>query len=160
MKFKKSLGLLQAVLAVSLFLFACSSDVDLEALPEIAYGEVLCEQCGMIITEESHAAAYRLPDGTLKPFDDLGDMVVYHRINGEDVHLFWVHDFNSGEWMHADHAYFVATESLVTPMGHGIAAFESESEAIEFSGEYSAPVYRWNDLIAAPLSELPRHHDH
>lgn len=140
-------------------MIACAAEVDIEATPKIAYGEVICEQCGMIVSEEAQAAAYRLPDGDLRVFDDLGDMVLYHRLNNEDVHIFWVHDFQTGEWMHAPDAFFVATDDLVTPMGHGIAAFTYEAGAKYLSDEHDAPIYRWNELLADPLADLPRHLD-
>ena len=138
-------------------LIACSAEVDLSATPEVAYGEVVCEQCGMIASDEAHMTAYRLSDGLLRIFDDLGDMVLYHRLNDEDVAVFWVHDFQTGEWMHAPDAYYVATDDLVTPMGHGIAAFTYEAGAEHLAEEHGAPVYRWNDLLAGSLRELPRH---
>ena len=136
-------------------LAACSSEVDLLATPEIAYGDVVCEQCGMIISDESHAAAYRLPGGQLRIFDDLGDMVLYHQLHDEEVFLFWVHDFKTGEWLHATDAYYVATDDLNTPMAHGIAAFASEDGAAHLAEQYGAPFYQWDDLLAAPLTELP-----
>ena len=138
---------------------ACHGDVDIEAAPEIAYGEVICEQCGMIISDEAQAAAYRLADAGLRIFDDLGDMVLYHRLNGEDVYIFWVHDYQTGEWMHADDAFFVATDDLSTPMGHGIAACTYEAGAEHLSEEHGAPIYRWSELVAQPLTDLPRHID-
>ncbi len=153
---------LPLLLFTSLFVFgmgalACTtSSVDLLATPEIAYGETVCEQCGMIASDESQAAAYRLPDGQLRIFDDLGDMVLYHRLNDENVYVFWIHDYQSGEWSQAPDAYYVATDSLPTPMGHGIAAFTSVEDAEVLAREYSAPIYRWNDLLSAPLADLPR----
>jgi copper chaperone NosL len=159
MRTKLRLVLFIALILTGLSVIACSSEVDLLATPEIAYGEVICEQCGMIISEEGQAAAYRLPDGDLRIFDDLGDMVLYYRLNGEDVHIFWVHDFQTGEWMHADDAFFVATDDLNTPMGHGIAAFKYETGAEHLSEEHGAPIYRWNELVAQPLMDLPRHID-
>jgi copper chaperone NosL len=150
---------LTALILSAVVVLGCSAAVDISATPEIAYGEVICEQCGMIVSEESQAAAYRLPDGTLRIFDDLGDMVLYHRINGEDVHIFWVHDFQTGEWMHAPDAFYVATDDLVTPMGHGIAAFTFEAGAEHLAEEHGAPIYRWNDLVSDPLADLPRHID-
>ena len=142
-----------------LALIACSGEVDLLATPDIAYGEVICEQCGMIISDEGQAAAYRMADGQLRIFDDLGDMVLYHRLNDEDVHVFWVHDYQTGEWIQASDAFFVATEDLITPMGHGIAAFTYEAGAQHFAGEHGAPIYEWNDLVSGRLADLPRHVD-
>lgn len=155
----KRVGILLLMIIGALSLIACQSEVDIETTPEIAYGEVICEQCGMIVSEEAQAAAYRLPDGNLRIFNDLGDMVLYHRLNGEDVHIFWVHDYQTGEWMHAPDAFFVATEDLVTPMGHGIAAFTYEAGAEHLANEHSAPIYRWDELLEAPLADLPRHID-
>ena len=110
----------------------------------------------MIISDETHAAAYRLADGKLRIFDDLGDMVLYHRLNDEEVAVFWVHDYQTGEWIHAPVAYYVATDDLVTPMGHGIVAFTNESESAYLAGKHGAPVYRWDDLLAGPLTDLQR----
>ena len=159
MNIKLSSLVLIALIFSGLAVIACASEVDLLATPEIAYGEVICEQCGMIVSEESQAAAYRLPDGKLRIFDDLGDMVLYHRINGETVHIFWVHDYQTGEWMHAPDAFYVATDDLVTPMGHGIAAFTYGEGAEHLAEEHGAPIYRWEDLVSDPLTDLPRHTD-
>jgi len=145
------------LIITALGVIACHGDVDLESTPEIAYGEVICEQCGMIVSEEAQAAAYRLVDGGLRVFDDLGDMVLYHRLNDEDVYIFWVHDYQTEEWMHAPDAFYVATDDLVTPMGHGLAAFMYEAGAEHLASEHSAPIYRWNELLSGPLAELPRH---
>jgi copper chaperone NosL len=155
----KLTGILLLLMIGALTLIACNGDVDIEATPEIAYGEVICEQCGMIISEELHAAAYRLTDGGLRIFDDLGDMVLYHRLNGEDVYIFWVHDYQTGDWLKASDAFFVATDDLSTPMGHGIAAFTYEAGAQHLSSVHKAPIYRWNDLLADRLADLPRHID-
>ena len=54
---KLRLGFFIVLILSGLALIACSSEVDLLATPEIAYGEVICEQCGMIISEEAQAAA-------------------------------------------------------------------------------------------------------
>ena len=146
-----------ALFAFGLGTVVCSGEVDLLATPDIEYGQVICAQCGMIVSDESHAAAYRLADGDLRVFDDLGDMVLYDRLNSENVHVFWVHDFQTGDWMRAPDAYYVATDDLSTPMGHGIAAFTFEAGAEHLAGEHGAPVYRWEELRAVPLKDLPRH---
>lgn len=159
MKIKRQAAIILMLIFSSLALFACHGEVDIEATPEIAYGEVICEQCGMIVSEEAQAAAYRLADGGLRIFDDLGDMVLYHRINGEDVYIFWVHDYQTGEWIKAPNAFYVATDDLVTPMGHGIAAFTYEAGAEHLASEHQAPIYSWRELLSDPLTDLPRHVD-
>lgn len=151
-KARLKLALFLVLIIGALATVACHGDVDLESTPDIAYGEVICEQCGMIVSEEAHAAAYRLTDGGLRIFDDLGDMVLYHRLNDEPVYIFWVHDYQTGEWMHAPDAFYVATDDLNTPMGHGIAAFTYEAGAEHLAAEHGAPMYRWDDLLANRLA--------
>lgn len=153
--------LLIVLAAISVVGLACSSAVALDATPEIRVGEDICDECGMIISEEVHAAAYRLSDGEQKAFDDIGDMVVHYRLNDDDVAAFWVHDFHSIEWIRAEAAYFVASHDLVTPMGHGIAAFSDFASAEALAADINGAVHRLDDLLAQPISELPRHeHDH
>lgn len=136
---------------------ACSSSVDLDATPDFRVGEDICEQCGMIISEEAYAAAYRLNDGEQKLFDDIGDMVVHYRLNDDDVAVFWVHDFNTVEWIRAEHAFFVASHDLVTPMGHGIAAFTDRTAAEALATDLNGAVHTLDALLAQSISELPRH---
>ncbi len=148
------------VLSVAALSFACSSSIDLEATPDVRIGEDIFEECGMIISEEVYSAAYRLSDGKQKAFDDIGDMVAHYRLHDDDVAAFWVHDFNSVEWIRAEDAFFVASHNLVTPMGHGIAAFVELAPAQVLAADIDGAVHRLNELFAQPIGELPRHeHD-
>lgn len=155
---RRSLRFLSTVLlAVAVIGIACSSSVDLDATPDLRVGEDICDECGMIISEEVHAAAYRLSDGEQKLFDDIGDMVVHYGLHDHDVAAFWVHDFNSVEWIRAEDAFFVASHDLVTPMGHGIAAFGDRPSAEALADDIGGAVHRLSDLLAQPIGELPRH---
>ncbi len=119
-------------------LTACQSAVDLTQPPEIRYGEDVCDQCGMIISEPRFAAAYITADGVTRRFDDIGDMIVYHLEMGEDVAVFWVHDFETADWLRADEATLAYIEDLITPMGSGLVAFadpEAAANAIAHSGD-------------------------
>lgn len=135
---------------------ACSSSVDLDATPSLDIGQDICEQCGMIISEEAYASAYRLNNGRQKLFDDIGDMVTYHRLHREDVYVFWVHDYSSLEWIRAENAYFVASTDLVTPMGGGIAAFADRAAAESMAVERNGVIHRFDGLTAQPIEKLQR----
>lgn len=158
---------MRKILSIAVFLtlaiVACSSSVDLEATPDIRIGEDICEECGMIISEEVHSSAYRLTTGEQKSFDDIGDMVVRYRLRkGEDeIAAFWVHDFKTIEWIRAEDAFFVASYDLVTPMGHGIAAFENREDADALADDINGVVHEFQDLLAQPIFELSREsHSH
>jgi len=115
---------------LSLFLLSgCGQAADTDNPPEIAYGQDVCERCGMIISEEKFAAAYWTEGGEARRFDDIGGMLAYISEESEDVASYWVHDFANGEWIRAEEAYYVLDSQLMTPMGFGIAAFADEEQA-------------------------------
>ncbi|VAW43418.1 hypothetical protein MNBD_CHLOROFLEXI01-2856 [hydrothermal vent metagenome] len=127
-------------------LAACGRDVNLEEPPEIRYGEDICEQCGMIISEARYAASYVTTDGNVRLFDDVGGMLVYDLNNQEDVHVYWTHDLNTEEWIKADEAIYVLNDELATPMGWGLATFANTIDAERFIAENGGALTTWGDL--------------
>jgi len=144
------LGLVLGLL-LTLALTACSS-AETSGPPEIQYGRDICVQCGMIINEEKYAAAYTLGNGTERLFGDLGDLIRFQRMTGEliDPERTWVHDVETVEWVGVTNAYFVATLSVRTPMGHGIVALSDEGRANTFASEVDGEVIRWDVVFALP----------
>ncbi len=101
----------------------------------------------MTISEPRFAAAYRLPDGSVRKFDDLGDLLAYGRRAGERPSgAVWVHDYATDGWVAAAEAWFVRVPGLTSPMGHGIAAFAGEGAAADFARARGGRVRRWPDL--------------
>jgi len=117
----------------------CRSAPDPLAPPEIVYGEDVCDQCGMIIMEARFAAAMvvegeRGPESRI--FDDIGEMVAYGREHPDVVvRASYVHDHDTLEWLDAHEAHLVHASELVTPMGHGLAAFADPERAVAFAAE-------------------------
>ncbi len=146
---------LPILLALTLILGACSSGDGTSGPPEIDYGREICLQCGMIISETRYAAAYRLPDGTERTFDDLGGLLVYGHEHGElsDADV-WVHDVETEAWVRAERAWYVMTRTRRTPMGYGIVAFADRSRAEALAAEVGTEAVPWPDLLAIPLDEL------
>jgi nitrous oxide reductase accessory protein NosL len=65
---------LYPILVLALALAACGGAPGAEPTPPtIHYGEDICDICGMIISEERHAASYVTEDGVGHAFDDIGD---------------------------------------------------------------------------------------
>ncbi len=134
---------------------ACARQEPTSGPPEIAYGRDICVQCGMIISEPRFATAYRLPDGTVEKFDDLGGLLVHGHQTGElDRATVWVHDADTEEWVDADAAFYVATATGQTPMGYGIFAFADRKAAERFAAGSGGTVMTWDELVAIPAERI------
>lgn len=140
------LGVVLAVLSLTL-LAACGGGPDLDEPPDIRYGEDVCDRCLMIINEARYAAAYVKPDGEARLFDDIGGMVASIDEAAEDVAVFWVHDYDTEEWLKADEAFYVESDDLVTPMGFGIIAFADPNRAEEWAAEQAGTVRSYSELF-------------
>ena len=127
---------LSGVLLLSL-IAGCGPSTNTEEPPEIVYGQDVCERCGMIISEEKFAAAYWTAAGEAHRFDDIGGMLAYNTTETQEVASYWVHDFDSGEWIRAEDAHYILAADLMTPMGFGIAAFSGmeQAQAFAYGGE-------------------------
>lgn len=154
-------------LTLTLFLLwtlsACTTKVSGDEPPIIAYGQDTCDHCGMIIEEARFAAAYVTSQGDVRHFDDIGDMVSYYQEAGEEVHVFWAHDYTTEEWLKASEAYFVVSEDLHTPMGSGIVAAANQNAADGLAAEWGGEVLTFDALLAkaqAGLMEGKEHHHH
>ena len=127
------------VLIFILALFSSCKDSPETGPREIYYGEYICERCKMIISEEVFSAQYLLPGGQVRKFDDLGCMLYYTSAGEggegerEDITAYYVKDYTSGEWIDGGSAYYVWSQSIKTPMGHGILAIKDEDAARELA---------------------------
>lgn len=118
--------------------------------PEIAYGQDLCEGCGMVIDEARFAAATLTVAGKAHKFDDIGEMIIYHMEHLEEQAQIWfVHDSVGGHWIRGETAYFVQVTGLASPMGHGIVAFEDQAAAEKFAQEKNSRVLTLDELRVA-----------
>ena len=141
------------------FLAACASQVDPSQPPEIFYGEDVCSECGMIISDPRFAAAYYTTDGDSKQFDDIGGMAVHHAENKEIIAQFWVHDFDTEEWLKADQAYFVMSDQIHSPMDFGIVAFSNQIRAKEFASTNNSMVMSFEAILDS-FKDGSTSHDH
>jgi copper chaperone NosL len=139
----------------TLLLVACGSGVDFDRPPDIVYGEDLCERCSMIINEARYAAAYVTEDGQAHLFDDIGGMLLYNAEVAGDVAVFWVHDFDTEEWLKAEEAHYVKGDHM-TPMGFGIVAFARQDRAGAWAAGQGGMVMTFDELLNTDLTG-PRH---
>lgn len=117
--------------------------------PDIAFGRDVCEQCGMIISEARFACATVLDDGNSHKFDDIGEMVMYHMDHpDQQVSAYFVHDYNTEKWMRGEPAFYVQSDSLKTPMGHGLAAFAAKADAEAYAAKVAGKVFNFDEMRA------------
>jgi len=135
------------LLLAIVLLVACQSQADLSQPPEIRYGEDMCTECGMIISEPRFAAAYYTVDGDARRFDDIGGMARHYAENQEDVVHFWVHDYDTEEWIIADQAFFVMSDQIHTPMDFGVVAISDQSRAQELASEFNTMVMTFEAVM-------------
>ena len=117
----------------------------------------------MIISDPRFASSYVTQQGETRRFDDIGDMLIFHSEQGEDVAGFWVHDYETEEWVRADDAFFVASDAITTPMDHGVVAFSQESRAEAMAVEVQGMVMDFDGLLRQHASgeAMPGHtHSH
>jgi nitrous oxide reductase accessory protein NosL len=153
-------SLLGLVLALAVVAGACAA-AEAAGPPDIKYGRDICIQCGMIVSEEKFAAAYTTPDGEKLAFDDTGDLLVYQRSTGHSIDPIeaWVHDFETEEWITVADAFFVPTQSVTTPMGHGLISFSDEARAMAFAADVDGEVILWDVVLELPAMDgLVGHH--
>jgi copper chaperone NosL len=138
--------LLLALLAL-VGLAGCSAQQSLDEPPEIRFDVDVCDQCGMIISEPRFAASYVTTAGDVRKFESIGDMLVYHLREQEEVHLFWVHDYYSDEWLRGDEALYVLSEQIVTPMGDNVLGTADQIGADRLVAEGGGMIVDFEQLM-------------
>ncbi len=139
-------------LTVLLFFLSACAQGQAEALPpENRYGETICVQCNMIISDERFATGYA---HEIEPeryesiaFDDIGDMLEHAAAHPQHTVVEWyVHDFYSKEWLDATQAHYMFSDNLTTPMAQGTAAFAELAAAETMATEMDGVIMDWEGL--------------
>jgi copper chaperone NosL len=144
-------------LLLALLLAACGPKITADEPPEIAYGQDLCDHCGMIIDESRFAASYVTPTGEVRRFDTISDMLAYHQEAQEEVFVFWVHDYHTETWLKADEAFFVQSDNIVTPMGIGLVATADRGQADALVTEFGGTVMAFDVVLAQSQTGAMNH---
>jgi len=160
---------LSLLVGLILALTACGGAANAQPTPPtIHYGEDVCEFCGMIISEERHAAALVTQDGHGHTFDDIGDLIQAHLASQEEVLAFFVHDYEDETWIRAETAHYVLSDQMTTPMASGLVALTSSQKARVLASELQGQVLTFDELLThyrqmAPMTMdnkvQPRSHD-
>lgn len=134
-------------------LAGCAQGTTELAPPDIRYGEDVCVECNMIISDERFASAiaYEVGPGRYETaaFDDIADMLDYAVKHPEQPPVAWyVHDYESKEWIDATAATYVVTDKVVTPMASGMLAFSNPQRADVMAYSLGLQVLDWDTVRA------------
>lgn len=151
---------------VMLILTACGGvTVMPDTPPEIVYGEDVCDQCGMIISDERFASGIVIETAPYefehRIFDDIGGLFEFVMENSDlEIASYYVHDYHSKEWLDAHDAYFVKSDELLTPMGFGLAACAQQLEAEALAREWNGNVLTFAKLQEVLSGSVVQSHVH
>lgn len=116
----------------------------------IRYGSDECAYCRMIITDAEFASQIVNNQAKAYKFDSVECMAAYDisNENSENVHSRWVPDFNNmDEWLEAESAVYLHSESLRSPMGLFISAYADRATAEEMRSEYGGDIIEYSDVL-------------
>lgn len=143
------------VLTLGWALAACAGGGGATRPPEIAYGQDMCDECGMLIDDARFAAATLVADGRTHKFDSIGDMVMYHMDHPDQpVSAWFVHDYNTEAWTRGETASYVLSGQIQAPMGHGLAAFEKKADADTLAARLGTSVMTFDEVKVAVHATL------
>jgi copper chaperone NosL len=134
-----------SLIVIALFLPFCSSGIK----PVDLNPEDMCSFCRMAISEKQFAAEIITKNGDIFKFDDIGCMLNY--IKGKklrnEIAASYVMDFEKRNWIAADHANYVATSEVQTPMGGGFLAFETRENAQSAVSRFKGHALSYSQLM-------------
>jgi nitrous oxide reductase accessory protein NosL len=119
-----------------------------------------CALCGMVINDTKYAALVILKGGYAVRTDDIGCIFrmallppekwkALQRYPAEDVRRLvqvekvFVPDFNTGEYVEAQRAFYVIRQDMKTPMGDCVFAFRDR----EMAAKMNATVYTYDQML-------------
>jgi copper chaperone NosL len=135
-----------ALVAILLLLSACQSGVP---RPVAIEPEDMCAYCKMAISEKRFAAELIDREGQAFKFDDISCMTGFvKKREPSNIAARFVMDFDTKEWVKAEQAFYVKSGEIKSPMGGGMIAFASESEARDAADKYRGTLLRFSDVFA------------
>lgn len=137
---------------VTLLLSACER-APLSGPPDMPLGRHECKACGMLVSEDRCSSALLIESNERREYffyDDLGCMLDQIREGLDDAQIIehFAHDYDSRSWVTAADATFLFADpaKLQTPMGSGIVAFSSSSDAEKAKARFGGRTMGYAEL--------------
>lgn len=140
----------------------CRRETPIEP-PTIHYGQDICAECGMIVSDSRFAAAMLVEqDGQREMllFDDIGCLIVGQWQDESAMLARWVTDASSGQWLDATNAAYLVSPDIITPMAFGAAAYADRAAAEQAALVTPGVHMDFATLVARLRKEPPPASDH
>lgn len=116
----------------------------------LLYGRDACHTCKMTLVDRKFGAELVTQKGKIYKFDDLNCMLTFYHSGYEEASAFkfiQVIDFTNPEKLiDGQHAWYLKSEELRTPMASEVAAFESEEATRAFKKEWNGVLLSWGEV--------------
>ena len=114
----------------------------------INYGSDACHYCSMTIVDKQHAAEYVTDKGKAFKFDSIECMLnAVKEVDNTEIALYLVNSFNTPALLiDGTQATYLISESIPSPMGESLSAFEDKNTAEVVQSEQKGELLTWPDL--------------
>lgn len=134
-----------------LVITACLAACGPPAPVPIVWGDDVCDHCHMTITDPRFAAELLSRTGKAWRFDDIGCLAEFSlgdRLAEDQVHSRWVMDYlDPREFLSVDEAVFLHSDSLRTPMNHGLLALRPGPAADSLRQALGGRLLTWPEVL-------------
>ncbi len=116
---------------------------------EIHYGADACHFCKMTIVDTQHAAQLVTEKGKAFKYDAI-ECMLNHKANWDQaaIKFHLVADYNNPKVLiDATKAHYLVSESIPSPMGAFLSAFEDEPGRTKIRRENGGETYSWESLL-------------
>ncbi|MBL0174007.1 MAG: nitrous oxide reductase accessory protein NosL [Ignavibacteria bacterium] len=117
---------------------------------EIAFDKETCAHCAMTISDRRFASELVSKKGKMFTFDAIECAAAFidgDDFDAEDVASVWTMDFSRpGTMIDGEKAWFLQSDSIPSPMGMHLAAFEKQAVCEQHRARLGGKSYRWIGL--------------
>ena len=142
-KFKRKVKMAPTVLFLGLLtLSSCSIEP-----VEINYGSDQCNFCRMSITDSKFSAEIVNSNGKAFKYDAL-ECLIKDKDNQPNASLILTSTYNApGKLMDVEKAHYLVSESLPSPMGANLSAYDNMDDLLSIQKEKGGNSYNWQELL-------------
>ncbi len=130
---------------ISILLISCNVE------PEpLNYGKDACHSCKMTLMDKKFGSELVTKKGKVYKFDDTNCMVNFMNsaeMEGEEIAFKLIVDYTQPEKLiQMEHAFFLKSDEIRSPMNSEIAAFETKKAMKEYKKKWKAIYLGWGEL--------------
>jgi copper chaperone NosL len=110
----------------------------------------------MTLADPRFAAEALTRTGKAIVFDDVACLAAWLAENRDRVASSWVVNFAApAEWLRADSAIYLQSDTLRTPMASGLAALDPGRQADSVRSSLGGRLLNWSEVLATPHRHTP-----